>query len=311
VRRHEVVAQLHRPHPLDHLVDQRGVAQRLAHLLAAEGHPAVVHPVLSEPVADRARLRLLVLVVREAQVQPSAVDVELGPEVALGHRRALQVPAGAAAAPRRRPRRGPRLALLVRLPQREVARVALARGVDDVVGRLEVPQLLPGQRAVLGEGTDVEVDVAVDGVGVATVDQPLHELHHVRHVAGRARLVRGRPDAEDVVGPGAGALVLVRPRPPRHAVLGSLGEDLVVDVGDVAHQRHAEAVAPLQPPAQHVEDERGTDVPDVRRPLDGEPADVHGGLSRTQGREVAHGAGGRVVQAEAHCAESTDAAQQV
>ena len=48
-------------------------------------------------------LRELVLVVREAEVEAAAVDVEGAAEVALAHRRALDVPAGATGAPRRAP----------------------------------------------------------------------------------------------------------------------------------------------------------------------------------------------------------------
>src|SRR5690606_9329182 len=100
------------------------VAQRLAHLLGADLDEAVVHPVAGETVARGLGLRDLVLVVREDQVDAAAVDVERRPQILGGHRRALQVPAGAAGAPRGRPGG---LAGLLALPQREVARVALAR----------------------------------------------------------------------------------------------------------------------------------------------------------------------------------------
>ena len=227
------------------------------------------------------------------------------PEVAPDHRRALQVPARPAAAPGGRPGGGLRLAVLVRLPEGEVAGVALAVVGLGVGGRLEVVELLPGERAVLGERADVEVDVAVDGVGVPALDQPLHEHDHLGDVPGGPRLVGGRQDAEDVVGARAGPLVVVGPRPPRDAVRVGLGEDLVVDVGDVADVGDLEP-AVGQPAAQHVEGERRAHVPDVRAPLHGEPADVDGGLTGTQGREVADRTGGRVVQAEAHWAESTE-----
>ena len=164
--------------------------------------------------------------------------------------------------------------------------------------------LLPGELAVGGEGADVEVDVAVDGVGVPALDQPLHQRDHLGDVAGRPRLVGGRQDAEDVVGAGARALVVVGPGPPRDAVRRRLREDLVVDVGDVADVGDVEP-AGGQPAAQDVEGERGPHVADVRPALDGEPADVDGRLTRTQRREVADRAGGRVVEAEAHCGEST------
>src|ERR1700751_4577116 len=72
-----------------------------------------------------ARLRDLVLVVRELKVEPAAVDLEARPEVLLRHRRALDVPARPAPPPRRVPPRV--LARLVRLPEREIARILLQR----------------------------------------------------------------------------------------------------------------------------------------------------------------------------------------
>ena len=97
------------PAPLrDHLLDRRDVADRLRHLLAREAEQAVVHPDPGERTADGLRLRALVLVMREDEVEPTAVDQELGPERLLGHRRALDVPAGPARAPRASPTRCPR-----------------------------------------------------------------------------------------------------------------------------------------------------------------------------------------------------------
>ena len=119
VRRDEVVAQLDRADPLHDLVDQRGVAQRLAHLLAAEGDPAVVQPVAGEAVAGRPRLGLLVLVVREAQVQAAAVDVELGAEVA-----ARPSPSTPGASPAGR---GPRASARRRSPARRPCAPSTAR----------------------------------------------------------------------------------------------------------------------------------------------------------------------------------------
>ena len=121
----------------DHLLDRGDVADRLRHLLAGEPEQAVVHPDLRERPPDGLRLRPLVLVVREDEVEPAAVDPELRPERLLGHRRALDVPARPARAPRRLPRGV--LALLRRLPEREVARVLLQRArllVLDLVGPL-------------------------------------------------------------------------------------------------------------------------------------------------------------------------------
>ena len=143
----------------------------------------------------RAGLGLLVLVVREAQVDAAAVDVEAAAEVLQRHRRALDVPAGPSRAPRRGPGRRLRLGLLLpALPEGEVARVALAARVG-VLRRLHVVDALVGQLAVRRPGAHVEVHVAravLGGVGVAPRDQPLDQLEHLRDVPGRGRLVGRR-----------------------------------------------------------------------------------------------------------------------
>ena len=75
-------------------VAERGeVAERLRHLLAADGDHAAVHPVARERVARAFGLRALVLVVREHEVVAAAVEVEAVAEDLERHRRALDVPA--------------------------------------------------------------------------------------------------------------------------------------------------------------------------------------------------------------------------
>src|SRR5207248_6905175 len=107
----------------------------------------------------------LVLVVREDQVQPAAVDVELRAEVGGGHRRALQVPAGAPSAPWRRPGR---LAGFGALPHGEVPGIAFARRGGFTLAHLV--ETLTRQRTVVGEGGDREVHITLRGVGVPAVD---------------------------------------------------------------------------------------------------------------------------------------------
>jgi hypothetical protein len=153
VGRAEHVAQHLRAGVRQHVLDRRGVAQALAHLLAraaAHGDQPVVQPVPRERVAGAGRLGDLVLVVREHQVEPAGVQVELLAEVVDRHRRALDVPARPAGSPRRRPGRLPGLG---GLPEREVERVALGAGVPVRDGLLAGPQrvgVLAGQRAVVG-----------------------------------------------------------------------------------------------------------------------------------------------------------------
>src|SRR5699024_1177580 len=174
------------------------VVQALAHLHPVHGEHAGVHPPPSEAVSGGAGLRLLVLVVREAQVEAAGVDVEGLAQVLAAHGGALEMPARSPAPEGGVPGGAVRLGRLGRLPQREIATVALA-GLHLLPGVLHVLEGLAGQRSVLRVRGDVEVDGAVPvGVGVAPFDEALHQRDHLGDVTGRARLVRGAAVADPV-----------------------------------------------------------------------------------------------------------------
>ena len=208
--------------------------------------------------------------------------------------------------PGRRPGRGLGLGLLLpALPEREVARVALAARVG--VGRgLHVVDLLVGQLAVRRPRPHVEVDVAravLGRVGVAAGDQRGDQLDHLGDVAGGAGLVGRRQHVDRRQRLVELAVHVVGEVEPGPALLVGLGQDLVVDVGDVADERDV-VPAVGQPAPQHVEVDRRPDVPDVRLRLDGETADVDARLPLLEGNEVTDLAGRGVVQPECHPAKS-------
>ena len=95
-------------------------------------------------------------------------------------------------------------------------------------------------------------------------------------------------------------------RPPLDTGLRGLGEDLVVDVGDV---RDDGDVEPLmgQPTAQHVEDHFFANVPEMGGGLHRQSTVVDRHLPGNQGNELLDGSGGGVVQAQIHPAESSAA----
>ncbi len=277
------------------------VAERLRHLLAADGDESVVQPVRGEGVPGSGRLCELVLVVREAQVQSAAVDVERGPEVAPGHRGALDVPPGASRTPRRVPAGGRGLPRLAALPEREVTGIPLAAGIG-VGGVDHVVTPLPGEGAVPGPARGVEVDVPTAvrcRVGVTALDQPRDDVLHLRDARRRPGLVGRGQDAERRVRGRELELDAVRARPPGLVGAGGQVEDLVVDVGDVADERDA-VPAVAEPATPDVVDQGGPEVPDVRRGLHRRTADVDADLSVDQGHEVDDVGGAGVVQANGH-----------
>src|SRR6185312_12808709 len=111
------------PHPLH----RRHVAESLGHLGAVGEKEGTVAPEARKGRAGRRLgLRDLVLVMREDQIDSAGMNVERLAEQVDRHRRALQVPARAAAAPGRIPRRTRCFILrLGCLPEGEVLRVFL------------------------------------------------------------------------------------------------------------------------------------------------------------------------------------------
>ena len=110
------------------------------------------------------------------------------------------------------------------------------------------------------------------------VDEALDEVDLVGDVAGGARLVGGGLHAEGLVRLREFALEAVGPGPPVPAGFGGLGEDLVVDVGDVADVGDLVAAA-AQPADQRVEGHGGAQVADVRGALHGGAAQVDADLA--------------------------------
>ena len=143
-----------------------------------------------------------------------------------------------------------------------------------------------------------------DGVGKAGIDKPLHVLDHLGDKARRARLHGRRENAEQVIGLGELALVGGHPLPPGAIILGGLGKDLVIDIGDIAHERDVIALRE-QPAAQDVESHAGAQVADVRLRLRGGATQVDGGVAGANRLEVALAAGGCVKNAQStHATQS-------
>ena len=227
------------------------------------------------------------------------MDVERLTQIAAGHGRAFDVPAGPASAPRRRPRRGRGLARLGGLPQREIVRIALVRLDLGFVDR-HVRQRLTREGAVVREAGDVEIYVpGIADVGVAGVQNGLDELDLVGDVSGGPGLARGRKNPQRAVGLRKLPLEAVGPFPPGAAGLGGFAENLVVDVGHVADHPHVVPAA-AQPPCEHVEGERRTHMADVRGALDGCAAQVDPCPARFERFEVSQRVHSGIVDLQAH-----------
>ena len=178
---------------------------------------------------------------------------------------------GRPVSPRRLPERV--LAGLVRLPEGEVARILLAR-VRLLL--LHLIRLLSREPTVLGPSRDPEVDVAVDLVGEAALDQVGDERNDLVH-----RLGHLRPEVDLVEPEAAGVLEVPLRRLARALGAGARGGlvDLVVDVGDVVDERDVVA-ALAQPALVPAREHERPCVADVGACVDGRAADVHADRSR-------------------------------
>ena len=289
---------------LEQVVHGDEVAEALAHLLALDLQEAVVEPVVGHHLraVGAARLGDLVLMVREDQVEAAGMDVEHRPEIALAHRGALDVPAGAPPAPRRLP-----AGLLGRglLPEDEIGRVPLV-GVDgDARAGDVVREVAAAELAIVGHGIDREQHLAGRLVGVLAADQLGDERLHALDVVGGTRLVRGLERAEGLhvleilLGRLLGDLADRFVERQAGIVAGGAGVDLVVDVRDVAHIGNVPgAVEVAQQAEQQVEDDHRPGVADMGVVVDGGAAHVHAHVIGIEGDEILPGPGQRVVEAQ-------------
>ena len=224
---------------LQHVADGEEVAQRLGHLLVVDVQEAVVHPVLTNGAAAGAfALRDLVLVVRELQVHAAAVDVEGLAEQRAAHRRALDVPARAArgrrrwATWRRRARRAWRPST-ARSPAGLPCRRARPRARRRAARRATCP------RACRSPGNLRTAKFTSPPLGPVGQALGLERVDHAPASAARSRWRAARASGGTV--PSAAksrciaAIISSVSCADRDAALERAPDDLVLDVGDVAH----------------------------------------------------------------------------
>ena len=236
-------------------VDREHISQGLRHFFTLGGHPCVVDPQAREVPAGSVRLSLLVFVVREAQIDSSAVDIKRFTQVAVRHCRALEVPARAPLPPRGIPRGRGWFFGLCSLPKREVARILLPRlgcriDLRFVFRRSHILKALVRERTIVLLRTHTEVHVSrAIAVCVAAVNEPLNECDLLGNMTRCARLIGRFQNAKLLVCGGELAFETLSPRPPRNPGLSRLIQDFVVDISDIANVGHFQTCA-LEPANQ-------------------------------------------------------------
>ena len=282
------------------IADQHHIAQRLGHLFGFDVQEAVMHPVARQrrSAVRAGALRQLVLMVGEDQVRAAAMNIDRLAQIGLDHGGAFQMPARAAIAPLAGPGR---LALLRRLPQHEIGRVALiGRNLHPRAGHHGVA-VAAGQFAVCLILVDVEQHVLLRLIGEPALFELADHADHFRHMAGRGRL-HGRVD--HVQGAHVPPVDIgIDLRDLRAALPGLLRrrDDLVVHVGDVPGiDDMVRAIDAPQQAEQRVENHRRAGIADMGVVIDGRAADIERHPLRVGRFEVALFPRQRVVKFQSH-----------
>ena len=278
----------------EELLEGDEVTQRLTHLLAVDCNHIVVHPILRRVVTQsRCRLRDLALVVGEHQVHTSAVDIETLTEVLGAHCRTLHMPTGETIAPRRGPTHNMLGCSL--LPEGKVVRVTLIALTIELasVGHdiLKVTTRKDTIAVLLVIFLNVEVDRAIRLVGIALVEDALHELDLLDDVTRCVGLNRGSQHTQlshrslvalGVVVSNLHRLQLLEASLLCNLILTLVGILLEVTyIGDVTNVAHLESLR-LEVAEQKIEGNRGTSVSQVRIAINGRTANVHTNMGRVE-----------------------------
>jgi hypothetical protein len=215
------------------------------------------------------------------------VNVQRFAEIFHGHGGTLDVPAGAAGTDGRFPKM---FAGLGRFPEREIAcAFFFVAVVVDAGAGLNAGQVDLGKFAVVGKFRDAVVDRAFARIGECFLLQPLDELDHVVDMVGGSDPVFRRFDAEDAAIVEKGLHEFLGVVANGQARGGGVGDDAVVDVGEVHDVMHFEA-AELEEAAENVLKDEGAVIADVRVVVDRGAASVHAdfaGLLRDEGLGLA------------------------
>ena len=224
----------------EHIPNREEVAQRLGHLFVVHVDEAVVHPCLGKRLAGGAfALGNFVFVMGELQVSTAAMNVKALAQQLAAHGRALNVPAGAAFTKLALPFHIRRLIGLGGFPQHKVQRIMLAVSHCHALARVQLVQRLARQLAVAGELAHGVVHIAITRlIGQTLGLQSTNHAQHLRHVFGGAWLQRGAFNAQRI-----GILMqrvdhAISQAADGFAVFHRSLDDLVINIGDVAHIGH-------------------------------------------------------------------------
>ena len=164
----------------------------------------------------------------------------------------------------------------------------------DACARLHVVQGAAAELAVAREALHAVVDVAVERIGIALLDELFDHGEHVRNMLRNARISVGATHVERVDRLEVFRDVVIGEFLPRLARLLCTADDLVVDVREVLHVAHGVALL-LQIAAHDIPCDKGTRVADMRVVVRRHAAAIDARLARLKGLELLFLARQRIV----------------
>ena len=223
-----------------------------------------------------------VFVVGKRQIRPATVDIEGVTQTAGGHGGALDMPAGTTGAPWGFPAH---FAGFGAFPEGKIAGVFLGFVHLDAGTGQQVLGVATTKFAIVGKPADPVVDIAiVGGIGVVVVHQDLHHGEDIVHVGSGAGFQIGPQHTKGILVPVHGVDHPVGERRIGFAIVVGAVENLVVDVGNVAHVGDIPAPG-SQVAGDHVKRHQYPGVTDMAVVVNGDTADVHANLARLDGFE--------------------------
>ena len=263
--------------------DQEEVVQGLTHLFGVDRNEPVVQPVFNHRLFARKGFGLgdFIFMMRENEVTAAAVEVKGIAEVLMAHGRAFDVPARTAFAPGAVPCRFARFSTL---PEGKVHGIVFTVVNFDAGAGFHVVEAAAAQFTVVVKFFNAVIDVVVDDVGIALIDEALYHFDDVIHVFRDAGITVSPTDMELIHDVEVSRNVAVGNRIPADAFpIGGI-DDLVVDVGEVLDMRDFIAEV-FQIALDDVPGYERTGIPHVGMVIRRNATDIHFDLARRDGNE--------------------------
>ena len=255
-----------------------------------------MQPVARKAIARCMRLRQLVFMVWKDKIRPAAMDIKAFAQIFAAHGRAFDMPARPPFAPGAGPAD---FAGFCRFPERKIQRVTLGLARCHARAALQVVDIAAGERAVFRQRTHVKIDVAASGIGMAAVDDALHQRDDIANMLRHARMLVCRQHVQRSGVFKISGDIFFRQRFGVHAFLRGALDDLIVNIGKVLYKGHIPA-APLEIAADGIEYHQRPRIAEVDIVVCRRSAAVNANLPWLQGHEFLFFPVLRVVKPDRH-----------